>query len=95
MEKVVDKMGRLPKPWAPDKFERTFRDFAQELGVTTSDMFQLIRIMVSGQLVTPPLFECIQILGEEETLKRAGEVLNKYPNLPDAGADLKVETTLS
>ncbi len=31
------------------------------------------RVAVSGQLVTPPLFESIQILGEEETKNRIKE----------------------
>jgi len=42
-------------------------------------MFQLIRVAVSGQLVTPPLFESIKIIGEEETLNRVKEVVSKYP----------------
>lgn len=94
MEKVVEKMDRLSKPWQSDKFEKTFRDLAEELGVSNSDMFQLIRVMVSGQAITPPLFECIQIMGEEETLKRVKGVLERYPNLPDVGYDIRVETNL-
>jgi glutamyl/glutaminyl-tRNA synthetase len=43
-------------------------------------MFQLIRVAVSGQLVTPPLFESIQILGEEETIDRFKEAINYLEN---------------
>jgi len=65
----------LEKPWQADIFESTFRDLANNLGLSASQMFQLIRVAVSGQLVTPPLFESIQILGEEETIKRAKRAL--------------------
>ena len=61
------------------EFEETFKALAVELGISNLDMFQLIRVAVSGQLVTPPLFESIQILGEGETksrVKEAGKFLS-------------------
>lgn len=68
--KILEKLEHMEKPWEAEDFENTFRELAKELKVSNLDMFQLIRVAVSGQLVTPPLFESIQILGEEETLKR-------------------------
>lgn len=94
MEQVVGEMEKMSRPWKAEEFEKRFRDLADKLGISTHDCFQLIRIMVSGQAITPPLFESIEVLGEEETLKRMKEVTDKYPNLPDVGYDLKVETEL-
>ncbi len=70
MEKVLEKLESMEKPWKAEVFEKTFRDLAEELKISVSQMFQLLRVAVSGQLVTPPLFESIQILGEEESIKR-------------------------
>ena len=70
LKRILEKMGKMEKPWKADNFEKTFRDLAEELGISPTQMFQLIRVAVSGQTVTPPLFESIQILGEEEALKR-------------------------
>ncbi|MDD5415625.1 MAG: glutamate--tRNA ligase [Candidatus Daviesbacteria bacterium] len=70
MEKVLKKMGDMEKPWKADMFEKTFRGLADEMGVKAGDMFQLIRVAISGQTVTPPLFESIEIIGEEEIVKR-------------------------
>lgn len=73
---VLNTLENLPKPWNPKDFEMAFRGLSEKLGLSASEMFQYIRVIVSGQTVTPPLFESIEILGEEETLKRAREVIN-------------------
>lgn len=70
LEKILEKLNTLQSPWKSEEFEQTFRGLAEELNISTRDMFQLIRVAVSGQLVTPPLFESIQILGEDETKER-------------------------
>lgn len=70
LEKILEKLGEMKEPWTSEKFEQTFRKLAEDLNIKAVDMFQLIRVAISGQLVTPPLFETVQILGEEETLKR-------------------------
>lgn len=76
LKKILDAMEKMEKPWKAEVFEETFRQLAKEMGISASQMFQLIRIAVSGQVVTPPLFESIKILGEEETINRVKEVLN-------------------
>lgn len=68
--KVLDKLQGMEKPWVADVFEQTFRRLAEDLNLSASQIFQLIRIAVSGQLVTPPLFESIKILGEAEAISR-------------------------
>lgn len=73
LERVLREMDKMEKPWKTEIFEKTFRGLADELGIKAGDMFQLIRVAISGQTVTPPLFESIKILGEEETLKRVNE----------------------
>ncbi|MFA5932844.1 MAG: glutamate--tRNA ligase [Microgenomates group bacterium] len=80
LEKINEEMQKLGKDWKSDVFEKTFKDLATELDIKVGDMFQLIRIAVSGQSVTPPLFESIQILGEDEALKRVMNVAKKFPN---------------
>lgn len=74
--KISGEFKNMQKPWDAKLFEQTFRKLAGDLGLSPTQIFQLIRVAVSGQLVTPPLFESIQILGEDETLKRVEEVAN-------------------
>ena len=66
-------MEEMKKPWEAKLFEDTFRKLAEDLKISASQMFQLIRVAVSGQTVTPPLFESLQILREEETINRVRE----------------------
>ncbi|OGE64902.1 glutamate--tRNA ligase [Candidatus Daviesbacteria bacterium RIFCSPLOWO2_02_FULL_36_7] len=75
LQQVFEKLEKMEKPWKAEVFEKTFRDLADELKIKAGEMFQLIRIAVSGQSVTPPLFESIQILGEEEACQRVKESL--------------------
>lgn len=70
LNKISETLNVMEKPWNAEIFERTLRGLVDELGVKTEDFFQLLRVAVSGQLVTPPLFESIKILGEDETLAR-------------------------
>ena len=76
IEKILESLEHMEKPWKADIFEQTFRKLAGDLGISSSQMFQFIRVAVSGQAVTPPLFECIQILGEDETMKRIKKAIS-------------------
>lgn len=73
LSEIAEKMESMEKSWKAEIFEKTFRDLADKLGVKAGDVFQLIRVAISGQTVTPPLFESIQILGRNEVIKRVKE----------------------
>lgn len=75
LKKVLEKLEAMEKPWKSEDFEKAFRDLGLEMGIKAGDVFQLIRVAVSGQTVTPPLFESIEILGEKETVIRVKEAL--------------------
>lgn len=79
LKKVLEKMESLKKPWEAMEFEMAFRKLAEDESIKVGDMFQIIRVAVSGQLVTPPLFESIKIIGVDETLDRVKWVVETYP----------------
>lgn len=81
LEQIKERLGSMKNPWNSETFEKIFRDLSDELNITAGDMFQLIRVAVSGQLVTPPLFESIQIIGEEIIKKRIENLLKKLKNI--------------
>lgn len=80
LEKIAQTLESLSRPWNSQTFEQTFRKLAEDLEIKAGDLFQLIRVAVSGQLVTPPLFESMEIIGEEESTKRIKSIAQKYPN---------------
>jgi glutamyl-tRNA synthetase len=60
-----------------DPLDQTLRTAAQELGVKAGQMFQPIRVAVCGRKNAPPLFETLEVLGQETTLKRIGQAVEK------------------
>jgi glutamyl-tRNA synthetase len=60
-----------------DPLDQALRAAAQELGVKAGQMFQPIRVAVCGRKNAPPLFETLEVLGQEITLKRIEEARRK------------------
>jgi len=56
--------------WTHTEIERVLRDLQQGSGMSAKNAFQPIRAAVTGTLVSPPLFESIELLGKERTLAR-------------------------
>jgi glutamyl-tRNA synthetase len=60
-----------------DPLNQTLRAVAQEMGVKAGQMFQPIRVAVCGRKNAPPLFETLEVLGRETTLKRIDQAIQK------------------
>jgi glutamyl-tRNA synthetase len=56
--------------WSTSAIEECLRSLAEQRGLKPKQAFQPIRAAVTGTLVSPPLFESLEILGREETLAR-------------------------
>ncbi|OGO38305.1 MAG: glutamate--tRNA ligase [Chloroflexi bacterium RBG_16_57_11] len=50
--------------------EPLMRQLAEELGLQAGQLFGILRVAVTGQKVSPPLFESMEIIGKEKVLKR-------------------------
>jgi glutamyl-tRNA synthetase len=60
-----------------DPLDQALRAAAQELGLKAGQMFQPIRVAVCGRKNAPPLFETLQVLGKETTLRRIEQARGK------------------
>ncbi len=56
--------------WRHDELEAAMRALAEELGLKVGQLFGTLRSAVTGQMVSPPLFETMEIIGREESLRR-------------------------
>jgi glutamyl-tRNA synthetase len=59
--------------------EEPMRMLAERLGLSAGQLFGILRVAVTGQKVSPPLFESMEIVGREqvlERLQRAKELLS-------------------
>jgi glutamyl-tRNA synthetase len=53
-----------------DNAEGPLRDLADELGLKAGQVFGVVRVAVTGQTDSPPLFESMAIIGREKVLAR-------------------------
>jgi glutamyl-tRNA synthetase len=56
--------------WTVDAIEATLRGVCERLSLKPRVVFGLVRVAVTGQSVSPGLFESVHLLGREETLAR-------------------------
>ena len=60
-----------------DPLDQALRTAAQEIGLKAGQMFQPIRVAVCGRKNAPPLFETLEVLGKQTTLRRIEQALGK------------------
>ena len=64
------------------KIEKNLRLISEELRLSFRKIAEVIRIAIWGSTISLPLFETIEILGKEETLKRLEHYKNRLNNQP-------------
>jgi glutamyl-tRNA synthetase len=58
------------EPFAADQIESALRSLAARLELSPRKAFEPIRIAVTGSKISPGLFESLELLGRDETLRR-------------------------
>src|SRR6187200_2281748 len=61
----------------PDAVERALRGVVERLDVKPKEVFQPVRVAISGSTISPGIFESVAALGRDETLARIDEALRK------------------
>lgn len=56
--------------WAAPAIEGALRGIPEALGLKAKSVFQAVRVATTGSVVSPPLFESLELLGRERTLSR-------------------------
>ena len=77
LSRVRQMLAALPEPLTHEAWEAGMRAIAEEVGMKAGDVFMILRVVVTGSPVSPPLFESIEVLGKEETLVRIDAALSK------------------
>jgi glutamyl-tRNA synthetase len=63
-------LAELPEPWTAEGVEATLRAVVEREGVKAKQVFQPVRVALTGTTVSPGLFESAALLGREESLQR-------------------------
>lgn len=61
--------------------EPPMREYVEKSGLSPAQVFGIIRVAVTGQKVSPPLFESMEIIGREKVLQRLQKAITILENM--------------
>ena len=68
-------LAELPEPWTDESVEAALRGVVERTERKPKQIFQPLRVALTGTTVSPGIFETVALLGREETLARVGHAL--------------------
>ena len=69
----------VAEPFTTETVERALRGVVERLEVKPKEVFQPVRVAITGTTVSPGIFESVAALGREETLARIDAALRREP----------------
>ena len=75
LQAARDGLTELPEPWTAANVEECLRVVVERSGRKPKEIFQPLRVALTGTTVSPGIFETVALLGRDETLKRVGHAL--------------------
>jgi glutamyl-tRNA synthetase len=69
-------LAEVPEPWTEEEVQVALDAVAERLGVKRKQVFQPLRVALTGTTVSPGIFETVALLGRDETLARVDHALN-------------------
>jgi glutamyl-tRNA synthetase len=82
MPKSLAVLEKAPE-MTPVASEQPMRDLVDELALSAGQVFGIIRTAVTGQKISPPLFESLEIIGRDEVLSRMRHAISLLEAAPD------------
>jgi glutamyl-tRNA synthetase len=76
LEQAREALASLPEPWTAARIEEALRGVVERTGRKAKQIFQPLRVALTGTTVSPGIFETVALLGREETLARVGSALD-------------------
>lgn len=77
LKSSIETLGGL-ESFKREDIESTLRSMSENLAVKPSNVFQAIRIGISGKMITPGIFESLELLGKEMSIARLEETIKKF-----------------
>src|SRR5207247_6849155 len=63
--------------WNPETLEQVLRSLAEQRGVAAGQVFQPIRVALTGGTVSEPVNELLYVVGKEAALKRLSDAASQ------------------
>ncbi len=77
LEKMIERYEKI-KNWRADIITSVSEEIVEEEKISTGKFFMILRVAITGNKITPPISESMEILGKEESLKRLKKALNFF-----------------
>jgi len=74
LEQAAERL-RLVEPFAPPELEAACKQIVESAGLKIGDLIHPIRVAVTGKTVGPGLYDCLAILGRDQSLRRIERAL--------------------
>jgi glutamyl-tRNA synthetase len=78
--KAYDMLAALPD-LSHQTAEPPMREFVEKSGLSANQVFGILRVAVTGQKVSPPLFESMEVIGKEKVLERLQRAIQNLENM--------------
>ncbi len=75
LREITEKLEALEE-FTQDKIEKIFMDMVNEKGLKLGQIAQPVRVVITGSTVSPGIYEVLEIVGKEKTLKRLRRVIH-------------------
>lgn len=75
LKEVTEKLTALEE-FTQDRIEKIFMDMVNEKGFKLGQVAQPVRVIMTGSTVSPGIYEVLEIVGKEKTLKRLRRVID-------------------
>ncbi|MCS7207814.1 MAG: glutamate--tRNA ligase [Dehalococcoidia bacterium] len=80
LEAVQEALQRV-SVWDAPHLEGVLRPLCEALGLATGQVFGMVRVATTGRTAAPPLFQTMEVLGKERTLRRLERAQRKLKEL--------------
>jgi glutamyl-tRNA synthetase len=74
---LVSVVRSVPDPFDAENVESVLREYVEAQGVKPKEVYQPIRVALTGTTVSPGIFESLSALGRDESLSRLENALQK------------------
>lgn len=78
--KAYDILASLPE-LSHQKAEPPMREFVERSGLSANQVFGILRVAVTGQKVSPPLFESMEVIGKAKVIERLQRAITLLENM--------------
>jgi glutamyl/glutaminyl-tRNA synthetase len=69
-------LGDVPEPWTVDSVEAALREAVGRSGMKAKQVFQPLRVALTGTTISPGIFETVALIGRDTALARIDAALD-------------------